>query len=95
VEPDNDRHLLDAVGRRIAELRKRAGLTQAQMAEGLGTTVSNYQRIEHGFQNLTIVTMVKISRILGVKIGALFAAPHRSSRQRGRPPKSRGRSPRK
>ena len=87
MDLDDDRRLLDSVGRRIGELRKRAALTQAEVAERLETSVSNFQRIEHGFQNLTILTLAKIARILGVKLGALFAPPRPVKRKRGRPPK--------
>jgi len=86
VSPDDDRQLLDAVGRRIGDLRRSASLTQAEVAERLGTTVSNYQRIEHGFQNLTILTMAKLARALGVRVDELFASPRPSTPKRGRPP---------
>jgi transcriptional regulator with XRE-family HTH domain len=82
-------HLLEEVGRRIAELRERAGLTQAQVAERFGTTVSNYQRIEHGFQNMTVLTLAKIARILDVELNAFFARPRRPRSGRGRPRKRR------
>ena len=49
-QKDPDERLLDDVGRRIGELRARAGLTQAQLAEAVAMTVTNYQRIEAGTQ---------------------------------------------
>jgi transcriptional regulator with XRE-family HTH domain len=89
VVADEDRRLLDAVGRRIAELRRKLGLTQAEIAERLETTISNYQRIEHGFQNLTILTMAKIAAALDTKINALLKAPRTVKSKRGRPRKTR------
>jgi transcriptional regulator with XRE-family HTH domain len=60
-------------------------LTQAELAERLETTISNYQRIEHGFQNLTILTMAKIAAALDTKIIALLKAPRTVKPKRGRP----------
>ena len=64
--------LKDHVGRRIAELREAADLTQANVAEKIDTTVTNYQRIEHGTQNVTLETMAKIANAIGVKVGDFF-----------------------
>jgi transcriptional regulator with XRE-family HTH domain len=85
VVSDEDRRLLDAVGRRIAELRRKLRLTQAELAERLETTISNYQRIEHGFQNLTILTMAKIAAALDTTVVALLKAPRAAKPKRGRP----------
>jgi transcriptional regulator with XRE-family HTH domain len=88
LEPleDPDR-LIEQVGRRIAELRTRAGLTQAEVAEKLRTTVSNYQRIEHGLQNLTIKTAARIASAIGVSTASLFEASASRQPRRGRPKK--------
>lgn len=75
------------VGRRIGELREAAGLTQAEAAEELGMTVSNYQRIEHGLQNLSIKTMVSVARVLGVPVSKLFEGGTSRRRGPGRPKK--------
>jgi UDP-N-acetylglucosamine 1-carboxyvinyltransferase len=79
--------VIEQVGRRIAELRTRAGLTQADVAEKLKTTVSNYQRIEHGLQNLTIKTAVRIAAAIGVSTASLFEASASRKPRRGRPKK--------
>ena len=74
-QEDPDERLLDDVGRRTGELRVRAGLTQAQVAEAVAMTVPNYQRIEAGTQNLTLRTMAKIARVLGVRVVDLLLPP--------------------
>ena len=79
--------IIEHVGRRIAELRAAAGLTQADVAERIETAVSNYQRIEHGLQNVTIRTLVKISGALGVPVIRLFERPSGPRSGRGRPSK--------
>lgn len=83
-DPDK---IIELVGRRIAELRAEAGLTQADVAKRVDTALSNYQRIEHGLQNLTIRTLVKISGALGVPVSRLFENPSTRKASRGRPSK--------
>lgn len=88
-EEDPD-ELLARVGRRIGELRERAGVTQRHVAEVLETNVSNYQRIENGEQNLTLRTLAVIARALGVKTQDLLAPSEGTAakkRPRGRPRK--------
>lgn len=63
---------MEQVGRRMAALRLAAGLTQAEVAKSIDTAVNNYQRIEHGLQNATIRTLVKIANVIGVPTAALF-----------------------
>lgn len=86
---EEEARLLARVGRRIGELREHAGLTQANIAEAIGTTVSNYQRIEHGLQNVTVLTMARIARAIGAEPGDFFAPPQQAKRGRGRPSKRR------
>jgi ribosome-binding protein aMBF1 (putative translation factor) len=45
----------------IAKARQRARLTQAQLAEALGTKQSVISRLERGRQNLTLATLAKIA----------------------------------
>jgi len=46
---------------KIIELRKKAGISQAELAEKLGTKQNNIARIESGGQNLTTQTLQKIA----------------------------------
>ena len=87
VKAEPPEEVINRVARRIAELRSRAGLTQLAVAERIGTTVSNYQRIEHGLQNVTLKTMARIAGAIGVKTVELLQpleAPE-AKRRRGRP----------
>lgn len=45
----------------IMRLRKKSGISQAALAERIGTTQSNIARIEAGKQNLTTDTLQKIA----------------------------------
>jgi transcriptional regulator with XRE-family HTH domain len=86
VKPEEVQEVIDHVARRIGELRTQVGVTQAHVAERLGMTLTNYQRVEHGLQNLTIKTTVRIANVLGVRTGEFFApAKKPQRRRRGRP----------
>ena len=48
----------------ILQLRKKAGISQEELAKRLGTTQSNIARIETGRQNFTTITLQKIAHAL-------------------------------
>ena len=54
------------------------------MAERLGIATQNYQRIESGSQNLTLVTLAKVALALGVDPRDLLDAPTERRPTRGR-----------
>ncbi len=87
AKQDDAERVTKDVGRRIAELRADMGLTQEQLAERLRMATNNLQRIELGAQNLTIRTLVRFSKVLGVPVGALFEAPRSRVIRTGRPPR--------
>lgn len=78
---------IQAVGRRIAELRAGRGWTQDVFAERLQVSVDYVQRLERG-SNLTIRSLVQIADKLTVQVIDLFAAPTSTERRAGRPPKA-------
>ena len=82
---------MDRVGRRVAELRRAARLTQAEVAERLDTDVANYRRIELGVQNVTLRMLARIAMVLEVRVASLFEPldDARRQRQRGRPKSAR------
>jgi transcriptional regulator with XRE-family HTH domain len=88
-----DAKLLRAVGRRIGELRGARGWTQEQFSERYGVSTKYVQALEQGRQNLTLGSMARIARILGVPIGDLLHAPRSLQPNRGRPPQVRLESP--
>lgn len=47
----------------VLQLRKKAGMSQAELAKRLGTTQSNVARIESGQQNFTTVTLHNIAQV--------------------------------
>ena len=77
------------VGRRVAELRAKAGLTQEQQAEHLGLTVKYLQPIEGGRENLTVRSLGKIASAFGVPVTELFRKPRTKQAGPGRLPNAR------
>lgn len=69
---DKRSNVKQKIGKRIAELRKKAGLTQEQLAvkTNLNRTFIGY--IEKGNRSPSVETTNKIARALGVKIGDIF-----------------------
>jgi DNA-binding XRE family transcriptional regulator len=59
------------VGRKIKELRERAGLTQVKLAEMAGLPQSHISRLENAEYSATNMTIGKIATALGVAIGEI------------------------
>ena len=55
-----------AVGNKLLEIRKRLGLTQAEVAEQAGLSGRTYADIERGTVNMRIGTFLRICNVLGV-----------------------------
>ena len=57
------------LGRRMAALRKKAGLTQAQVARRMGTTASAVSRMESADSgNLTLDSLERYARAVGAEM---------------------------
>jgi len=84
--PQSLTQVLDDLGRRVAELRRERGLTQATAAARAGMLAKDYQALEHGRRAITLRTALWVANALEVPIRALFDAPQsRDTRRRGRP----------
>ena len=59
-------------GAKIKELRKERGLTQAELAEIIGTKQSAIARVEKEEGSSTIATLEKIADALGVTVVELL-----------------------
>lgn len=87
---DNDtRDLLRSVGANVTRLRKRAGWTQAGLAELVDCEPNYLQKVEYGTAVPSLQTLVKIARALDVQIGVLFRTTKPRQVKRGRPPKKK------
>ena len=56
---------------RLKDVRKNAGLTQAQLSEKLGITAQSYSQYETGKRNPKSETVQKIAKALGVDVDVL------------------------
>lgn len=59
---------LDKIGALIHETRQMRGLTQAELADAVGTSQSAINRIEKGGQNLSLEMVARISDVLSSRI---------------------------
>ena len=70
--PERDQFDRDAeafiLAERLKEERKKAGLTQAQLAEKIGTKKSYISRIENGRADVQLSTLFKIFQGLGKRV---------------------------
>lgn len=58
---------------RIKDIRKRQGLTQAQVADALGIHLTNYNKLENGTADLSLSRMEQISKVLHVEPSELIS----------------------
>lgn len=67
-----NRVLLTSFGKRCRALRADAGMSQEAFANSIGMDRSYYASIETGMRNVTLVSMDKISRGLGICLSELL-----------------------
>lgn len=67
-----EKALMRAFGKRVAELRKKRAMTQEQLAAKIDTHVTTIAFIEGGTKFVRLTTLRKLSQALGVEIKELF-----------------------
>lgn len=78
LKDPESRKLYDEYGKQleisyqILQLRKKAKMTQAQLAKKIGTKQSNVARMESGNQNFTIDILQRIATVLGKNLKVEF-----------------------
>jgi putative transcriptional regulator len=78
--------VLDDLGRRVSELRRARGWTQAEAAAATGMADKDFQAIENGRRAITVRTALEIANVFGVPLRSLFDQPaSREPRRPGRP----------
>lgn len=60
------------IGNNIAKYRKRANMTQAELAEKLDVSVSFISRVERGLKRLKLSSLILVAEILGISCDALL-----------------------
>ncbi|MGE0322508.1 MAG: helix-turn-helix domain-containing protein [Polyangiaceae bacterium] len=79
---------LNAIGRRIREIRRQKGETQESLSAKIAMLAPNFAKIEQGRTNPTIETLLRIADGLEVELAELFRRPQTARAKPGRPPKS-------
>ena len=72
--PQDPEDVARKIGQKIAELRRGAGLTQAELAERLRVSVERVPRIERE-GNFTVHTIVMVANALDVTAAELWTEP--------------------
>lgn len=65
------------VGRRMRKARLAAELSQEALATRSGMSRTNYARVEAGLTNVTLDTLLRIARGLGIELTVRFRKPAR------------------
>ncbi len=68
--------VLAAVGPRLRELRRRRGLTLAELAATTGISESTLSRLESGGRRPNLELLLPLARAYGVPLDELVGAPH-------------------
>jgi len=70
------------IARQIAALRERAGLSQAKLADLIGTKQAGVARMERqDYQGYTVVTLAKIASAIGGRLELRLAPPARTGKR--------------
>ncbi|SKD10093.1 Helix-turn-helix domain-containing protein [Chitinophaga ginsengisegetis] len=72
MDKNADNIILVDIGKRIAALRHKKGITLRALADEIDSDNAHVSRIETGKINLTILSLYKISNALGVDISELL-----------------------
>jgi transcriptional regulator with XRE-family HTH domain len=76
------------VGANVARLRRKAGQTQAQLAEATGISIIALSKIESGLvSDVYLSTLIRLARALQVSAATLLRPAKLVKRGRGRPKK--------
>ena len=71
-EIHSETNYLNSLGKRIKEIRVDKKISQTEVAYRCGFDKSNYNTIEAGKRNPTILSLLKISRALDVELSELL-----------------------
>ncbi|MFF3947446.1 helix-turn-helix domain-containing protein [Streptomyces sp. NPDC001902] len=69
------KEVLDAVGPRLRELRRRRGMTLAELAERTGINESTLSRLEGGSRKPTLELLLTLAEVHAVPLDELVGAP--------------------
>jgi len=64
--------LINLIGQRLRECRKRQNMTLKQVSERSGVTASQLSQVEHGRSSASLWSLAKVASALGIRLGDLF-----------------------
>lgn len=67
-----DHALYRQLGKNLFQARKRAGLTQLEVAKAIGLTRGSIANVERGHQRIHVDTLVGLARVVGAQPGDLL-----------------------
>lgn len=82
---NNPDKIIVNIGRRVAEMRLKLGLTQDALAEKAGVTGGYIRQIEGGWKNMRVSTLCRIADVLGCETADLFKTATLKKPSPGRP----------
>ncbi len=82
---NNPDKIIVNIGRRVAEMRLKLGLTQDALAERAGVTGGYIRQIEGGWKNMRVSTLCRIADVLGCETADLFKTATLKKQTPGRP----------
>jgi transcriptional regulator with XRE-family HTH domain len=83
----DEREFFVQLGGRVAELRKREGMTQAQLAETLEVSQQTVNAYESGQRRVPVSMLPALAHTFGVSVEELIGSPSpRTARKRGPTP---------
>lgn len=65
-----------AIGNKLYAIRKKKGMTQAEVAEAAGLSERTYADIERGSVNMRIETALRICKVLSITPDVIFTETH-------------------
>ena len=71
-----------AIGNKLFSIRKRQGMTQAEVAEAAGLSDRTYAEIERGTVNMRIETILKICKVLHITPDVILTTENALSQER-------------
>lgn len=72
---DEERALLEHVGREIRRLRRRRGWTLADLGQKMGETLQTVQKLEVATTAISVPQLHAVAQAFGVTPGALLPGP--------------------
>jgi len=72
MEKANEQEILVSLGKKIAALRNKNGLTQEKLAELTGRSTNHISKLESARCNPSFDLLVKISDVLNIELKELF-----------------------